>query len=457
MENNYNLEPRSQWSSPMRYFIVTLGAIVGIGNIIQFPYLVTQYGGLFLVLFIFFEIFISVPLLFCELIIGRRGKQDPVGSISLLSMEANANPFWKNIGWLCFLVSVLTLGYYSVQSSFPLAYLLGLFNVISIYGADEPVKIAVHGDVMTQFYPLEFCFILFLIATMLVIVRGINRGLETISLIFVPMYFIILFVLAIYISSTGYFLNSFKILINMHSTYSFVTILFAAMTYALYRLNIGMGIMIVYGSYLPYTTSFGKTTLWIVFFDILTSIAAFFIIYPLMLQSNFFMQNLNNHNIIYIFSGVQYGFVIAALFFFAAILAAWTCTIALAETAVVTLVGCFHISRLRAVIIVTVVALAVGTFAALSHTTWVDVMLTNSLGVKGITKNITGNILTPLSAILIAIFAGWIMKRNVSSAELRFNPIIYNLWRFIIRYIAPVFIFAVVLGTMLVVFIPTLI
>ena len=99
-----NVSPRSQWSSPASYLLVTIGAIVGLGNIIQFPYLISQYGGLFILLFIFFEIMVSIPLLFAELIIGRRGKQNPVGSIDILAMESGRSRRWRYIGWLCFFV-----------------------------------------------------------------------------------------------------------------------------------------------------------------------------------------------------------------------------------------------------------------------------------------------------------------------------------------------------------------
>src|SRR6185295_4702959 len=159
---NLNPQFRSQWSSATSYLLVTLGAIVGLGNIIQFPYLVTKYGGLFFIFFIICEILISVPLLFAELLIGRRGKQNPVGSIALLSLESNGSRHWQKLGWLSVCVCFFILSYYSVNASFPLAYFLGSINVISLYGADEPSTIAVHGNLLTQFWPIEICFILYL-------------------------------------------------------------------------------------------------------------------------------------------------------------------------------------------------------------------------------------------------------------------------------------------------------
>lgn len=447
---NYNHQERSQWRSTTSYLLVMLGAIIGLGNIIQFPYLISQYGGLFIFFYIFFEVAVSIPLLFAELIIGRRGKQNPVGSIGVLTMESGANRHWRKVGWLCAIISFLTLSYYTVQAAFPLSYFFGSLNVISIYGSDEPVPVAVHGDLMTQFLPLEIFFLLFLFATILVIVRGINRGLEMISWISVPAFSLILIVLAIYTSVQGAFLSSIYKLFEIHPDQSVLTVMLAAMTYAFFKLNVGMGSMIVYGSYLPYSTSFRRTTLLIVIFDAIISILSYFIIYPLMLASqSSFIENLTNHNVIYLFSDIPHGFVVAALFFLAAVLAAWTSTIAMAETVAVTLIERFGITRLRAAIIVFIGAALVGSFAAATHTVWMHVMLTDQIHLQGITRAITSEILVPISAILIAIFAGWVVKREISSNELGFSRPIYRSWLFLIKYIAPLCIVLVLLMTLL--------
>ena len=89
--------PRSQWRSFNSYVLVTTGAIVGLGNVFQFPFLVNKYGGLFLLFYFACQLFIALPLLFAELLIGRRGKQSPPGCFTLLAMECNANPHWRGV------------------------------------------------------------------------------------------------------------------------------------------------------------------------------------------------------------------------------------------------------------------------------------------------------------------------------------------------------------------------
>src|SRR6185295_15975276 len=119
------------------------------------------------------------------------------------------------------------------NASFPLAYFLGSINVISLYGADEPSTIAVHGNLLTQFWPIEICFILYLFATMVVIYRGINRGLESISKIIVPTYYVVLFILAVYTCYHGNFMQSLAVLFDMTPNAPILTVLFAAMSFAL--------------------------------------------------------------------------------------------------------------------------------------------------------------------------------------------------------------------------------
>ena len=318
--------------------------------------------------------------------------------------------------------------------------------MISLFGADEPTTVALHTDVMTHFASIEIFFLLFLVATILVTARGINRGLEKISWIVVPTYFFILLGLAIYTCTHSAFSHSVEVLFSKHPDQSFLTVMTAAMIYVFFKLIVFMVIMIFYGSYLPYSANFRRSTLLIVLFDALISLLSYFIIYPLMLQSNAFIYNLTNHNIIYLFSGVPNGFIIAALFFLAAVMAAWMCTIAMAETVVVTLIERFGIPRVQASIVVFIGAAIIGSFAALTHTEWMHVMINPYISLQGIIKNVTGNLLIPVSAILIAIFIGWIVNKKVTESELEFNPVLYRIWSFLVKIIAPLLIIAAIIS-----------
>lgn len=448
MSMSTNQFERSQWRSATSYILVTIGAVVGLGNMIQFPYFVAQYGGLFVLFYILCELFISIPLFLSELMIGFRGKQNPVGSMGLISLEADASRHWRKAGWLCVGIAFLTLGYYTVQAAFPLGYLLSSIRNLFVYGASEPMAIAVNDNLMTQFMPLELFFILFLLSTMFVIFRGINRGLEAISFIVVPTYFIILLCLATYACVSGNFAESLGALTDVTPDYSVLTVLFAAMGYAFFKLNVGMGTMIVYGSYLPFSASLGRSTAIVVLFDALISLLSYFVIYPLMLYSHNFMGSLNNHTVMYVFTEVPNGILVATLFFLATVLAAWTSTIAMAETVAVTLIERFGLTRRLATCWVFLGALLIGTFAALTYTEWVNVMLLQSISLEAITRKVTNYVLTPIAALLIAFFVGWAVNTRITQSSLEFANGLYRVWLFLIRYVVPVAIFIVALGAL---------
>lgn len=446
-----NLQPRSKWTSFSSYVLVTTGSIVGLSNFFQFPFLVTQYGGLFFFFFVLCLLLVSFPLLLAELLIGRRGEQNPVGSMTLLAMESNASLKWGKLGWLSFIIVFLTLCYYTVSAAFPMGYFLSSVRELVEQVTGPNFSTSLSGDVMTSFYQLETCYLLFLIFAMMVVYRGINRGLETISCITVPLYCIILMVLALYIATQGYFSASLANLLHIHNEAPLKEVFFAALALALLNYNVGMGIMIVYGSYLPYHVRLNTTTLIVVFIDVMVSLMAYFIVYPLMLMSRPDGSTiaLANNTIITIFSSVPHGLLIAFFFFLAVVLAAWTPIIAMLETMVITVVERFHMSRFRACTMILISASVVGTLVVALNMTWADQVIIAGYHGFGFLKTITMSIVAPVSAILYTIFAGWVIKRSISEGELRFKPIFYSLWRFLVRYVAPVLIVVAILAVTL--------
>lgn len=438
--------PRAQWSSYSSYVLVTTGSIVGLGNIFNFPFLVAKYGGIFVLFYILSSLFIAIPAMFAELLIGRRGKQNPVGAISIVAMESKATRYWRLIGWLCFVILFLTLSYYTVAVSMPLSYLIDNIGMLVNHRSTQ-FNTTDYVSISSHFFLLEICFLVFLLITMAVIVRGINRGLEGISWITVPTYFIILFLLVVYSAIYGDFWGAIKYVFQAPSEQPILPIAFAALMYAFFTLNIGMGSLMVYGSYLPYDVPLAQSTIIIVCLDALAAFLAYFTIFPLMLQSHSISQTetLSYQNIMTLFTGVPYGTVIATLFFLAAVIAAWTPTIAMAESATLTLIERFGISRLKGSILIAIGAIIVGTIVVLSYTKWPDVHMFSQWTIAGFIQNFASDIATPISAFLIAIFTGWVVKRSITESELEFYPFVYQLWRFSIRYLAPMVILIILL------------
>lgn len=424
--NTANIPQKAQWSSFTHYVLVTTGAVVGLGNIFQFPYYVSKYGGAFVLCYIIFEVLIGVPLLLAEIIIGRRGKQNPVGAISILAMETNANKNWRWIGWLCFTILFLTLTYYSVNSAFPLAYFTSLVND-SLHISPSINLWSLSSTFAASPVELGAYFLIFLLATLAVVVVGINRGLERISSLVVPLYITLFFGLAIYACSIGNFKAAVAYLFSFNPQHFTVEMIFAALTYAFFKLNIGMGCMIVYGSYLPLTTPLGRSTFVVLCLDGLVSLLAYFSIYSLLFFNNtqLLTTELTYHLMPNIFFSVPNGVLLAILFFLATTLAAWMPTIALAESVAVIIIERLGINRAKATSLIGIGAVLLGSILILS------------LNFHSYIQNLSVKILTPLSAVMIAIFTGWFLTKQITFNELKFNAFICKMWLFLVRYAVP--------------------
>jgi NSS family neurotransmitter:Na+ symporter len=435
---SYENQPRPYWSSMTSYLLVTAGAIVGLGNLIYFPLYVYKFGGLFILLFILCELLVSVPILLAELVIGRRGKQNPVGSFSILALESGASQGWRWLGWLSFIILFLTLADYMVSIASPVAYFSDILHDFLSKNFRYDFAYLEHSHFIDHFFFLEICFLAFLFITMLVILRGINRGLETISKITVPLYFFILLGLAIYSCFTGDFKQALNFLFTMKPSESFATVFFVALAYAFFKLNVGMGCMIVYGSYLPYSVPIGRSTFIIVCFDAVISLLSYFVIYPLFVASNEISGAHPFREILFFFSHAPNGDIIALFFFLAIIIAAWTPTIAIAEAATVTLIERFNLSRRVATLLVFTGAAFVGTAIVLSRNVLADFLVFNYWTIKEFISGLTNNILIPISAFLTSVFAGWIITRKITFHELDFRSVSYTIWRFFVRIVAPI-------------------
>lgn len=426
---NNIFKQRAQWDSNFDYLIVTIGSVIGLGNIFQFPFFVAKFGPMFILVYLLCELLISLPIIISEFFIGRRGKQNPVGAISLLALESGANYRWRWIGWICFTILVLSLGYYCLNVSVYLSSLMGL------------TRVKFHmAEFLTSYSPSTslsvISFLSFLALAMLVVARGVNRGLEKISRIVVPAFFMIFLMLAIYACAVGNFKNALLYLVAFTQPIT-PQLLLTALTFAFFKLNTAMGTMIVYGSYLPATTRIGKSTLIIAGFDLLGSLLSYFIIFPLLLSHENPTQ-LAQHTVESFLNTIMQvpgGAWFAAFFLLATIFAAWMPAIAFGESAVVTLIERGYLKRINATVIITLLALLVGLLIIFATP-----LLPEGWSFGEMVQELASQILMPISAFLLAIFVGWKLKKEVAQTELDFSPMLFHIWRFLVRYIAPIFI-----------------
>ena len=166
-----------EWSSRFAYILAATGSAVGLGNIWKFPYITGENGGgAFVLVYLGCVIAIGIPIMMAETLMGRRGRQSPINTLTTLSAEAGANKNWHFLGWMGVTAGVLILSYYSVIAGWAIAYVFKA--IFGGFSSDTVVIKQVFDDLIASPGQLVFWHTIFMIATMSVVMRGVRGGLE---------------------------------------------------------------------------------------------------------------------------------------------------------------------------------------------------------------------------------------------------------------------------------------
>jgi NSS family neurotransmitter:Na+ symporter len=226
-----------------------------------------------------------------------------------------------------------------------------------------------------------------------------------------------------------------------------------AMGHAFFTLSLGMGAIMIYGSYLPENTSIARTSIIISVADTLVALLAGLAIFPIVFSFPELTPGagpgLIFQTLPLAFANMPGGLIFGTLFFILIVVAAWTSSISLIEPAVAWLIENRGMTRVKAAVWCGIATWLVGIATVLSFSHWafdfnfLGVVKHN--GVFDILDILTANIMLPVGGLFIAIFAGWMMKEKHSKEELGLKHS-YILWQFLIKYIAPVLVIVVILN-----------
>jgi NSS family neurotransmitter:Na+ symporter len=441
---------REHWSSRLGFILAATGAAVGLGNIWKFPYMAGDNGGsAFVLVYLICVAFIGIPLMLAEMIIGRRGQQNPVNSLQTLALEANRSPAWSIVGWLGAVTLLLVLSFYSVVAGWSIAYMfrawMGTFNHLDVAAINT-----LWENFLADPWQLMFWHALFMILTMWVVERGVESGLEKASEIMMPALFLVLIVLVVYAYFNGDFQSGFNFLFSFKLQKVSPQVVISAMGHAFFTLAIGAGCMLVYGSYLTRDVRLGGAVITIVILDVLVAILAGLAIFPIVFAYHLTPESgpgLMFQILPIAFAKMVGGQLFGGLFFVLLLFAAWTSSISIAEPLVILLTERHGFSRLNAAIIVGLVAWLLGLGSLLSFNVWQNFKVFNHWNVFGAITDVATNILLPLGGLGYAIFAGWVMKPEIAAQELKIRPWLFRIWLFLVRYVVPLAIIIIMLDT----------
>jgi NSS family neurotransmitter:Na+ symporter len=441
---------REHWSSRLGFVLAATGAAVGLGNIWKFPYMAGANGGsAFVLIYLICVALIGIPLMLAEMIIGRRGQENPINSLKKLALEAHKSTRWQLVGWLGALTLLLVLSFYSVVAGWSLAYMFRAWTGAFTNLNDAGINLLWQNFLQSP-WQLMFWHALFMVMTMWVVERGVQAGLEKASKIMMPALFLILLVLDIYAFYNGDFAAGYHFLFSFKLQKISPEIVISAMGHAFFTLAIGAGCMLVYGSYLTRNTKLGSAVLTIVILDVMVAVLAGLAIFPLVFKHHLVPEGgpgLMFQVLPIAFSKMVAGQFFGGMFFVLLLFAAWTSSISIAEPLVILLTERHGFKRLTASIIVGLIAWFLGLASLLSFNVWQNFKFFHHWTVFDAITDLATNLLLPLGGLGFALFAGWVISPKVSAEELQAKSFLFKTWLFLVRYIAPIGIALVILNS----------
>lgn len=444
-----SLQPRSLWRSRFGFIMVTAGAAVGLGNIWKFPYMAgNNGGGVFVIAYLVFVALIGIPAMIAELLLGRRGRQNPVNTLAILAREAKQPRAWQQVGWLGCLTLLMVLSFYSVVAGWSIAYINYAIQGLFVGATPEQI-VDIWNALLDSPLELTLWHTIFMALTMIVVAFGVNKGIENSSRFMMPALFLILIFLVVYAGVNGDFKAGFNFLFAFKPQDLTSKAVIDALGQAFFSLATGAGAILIYGSYLSKDTNLVGTVLIISFLNVLVAIFAGLAIFPIVFAHNLPPESGPGlmFNILPIaFSHMPGSMMISLLFFILLLFAAWTSSISMGEPLVALMQERWHIPRIRGSFYVGALAWVFGLMSVLSFNLWSHVKILDRWGLFEVLTDLPTNIFLPIGAFMFCIFTGWVMKKHDVREEFApESPFVYALFRLCIRYIAPIGILTVLL------------
>ncbi len=438
-----------QWSSRWAFVLAATGSAVGLGNIWRFPYVTGENGGgAFVLVYLLCVALIGLPVMIAEVLIGRRGRQSPMNTLRTLAEEEGKSLHWRFLGWMGVLAGFAILSFYSVVAGWTLAYVFRLGAGMFESASAESVAI-VFDQLVADPERLLAWHTVFLVMSTVVVSRGVKSGLEKAVRILMPALFLLLVVMVGYAMGQGMFTEGLKYLFEPDFSKLTASGVLEAMGQAFFSLSLGMGAIMIYGSYLSSHASIVRTSVTIGVMDTLVAVLAGLAIFPIVFA--FGLEPQGGPGLIFktlpiAFGRMPGGEFFGVLFFVLLVFAAWTSAISLLEPIVAWMVENHGLNRVKASAYAGMVAWLLGIGSLLSLNAWSDYTVFGRT-FFGLVEFLTADIMLPLGGVLIGVFAGWQMSRQSTMDELGLGDgFLYNAWRFLVRYVTPVGITLVLLN-----------
>ncbi len=430
-------EKRGSFSGGLGFVLAAAGSAVGLGNLWRFPYLAAQYGGgIFIAVYLVLVVTFGYSLLVLEIGMGRKTKKSSISAFKKLDKRFSV------FGYLSMSVPMIILPYYCVIGGWVIKYMMVYFTgQYSAAAADGYFS----GFIGQTWSPLVM-FLMFLGATTIIVLAGVEKGVERVSKFLMPILLIITIGISIFIVTIPGSWEGIKYyILPDFSKFSIKTVC-AAMGQMFFSMSIAMGIMVSYGSYVKDDVDIGKSVGHIEIFDTAIALLAGFMIVPAVyvfsgeagLASG--GPGLMFMTLPKVFESMPMGTVIGAAFFVLVFFAALTSSISIMEAIVSNLMDRYKISRLKAVLIIVVISLVLGVAASMGNGAWSHITILN-MDFLTFFDYLSNSVLMPIVALGTCIMIGWSVGTKVIEEEVTKNGEKMSrvkVFRVMIKYLAPI-------------------
>jgi len=435
------------WSSRLAFILAAVGSSVGLGNFWRFPYETGENGGsAFVLIYLIAVVFVGMPILLSELFIGRRGGGSAVASVRALAKEAGASQLWAAAGWAGMISAFLVLSFYSVIAGWIISY-IPLFIGGGLKGASPDAVGEAFTGLLADPARMAAYHAVFYGMTVFIVARGLKGGIELAVEILMPAFFVMLVIVTAAACVIGDAGAAAKFLLTPDFSKIDGDVVAAAVGQAFFSIGLGTAIMYAYGSYMTQDVHVPRSSLIIAASDTLVALIAGFAIFPLVFA--FGLDPTAGPGLLFVtlpiaFSQMPFGMVLGAVFFFLALFAAVTSSISLLEAVTSWAEERTGLGRAPVAVGLGLLGYVVGlgsvfSFNILSDFHPLDIIpLFKGMGVLDVLDTITSRVFMPLSGLLTALFAGWVVAAHISRDELRFpGGAMFAFWRFLVRFVCP--------------------
>lgn len=426
------------------------GSVVGLGNIWRFPYLAGENGGAaFILVYIIICFLISVPIMISELSIGRAGQSNAVNSFRKIAPGTK----WEYAGLLGVIASVVMISFYSVVAGWSLEFLKeSLFNGFADRSSVE-IREGLTSFINSGWRPVMWT-VVFIITTCIVVLSGIEKGIERYSKIMMPLIVLILLGMFFYSFTMSGFQEGVSFLLKPDFSKITPSVILQALGQSFFSLSLGMGAMITYGSYVKKETNLGQLASTVSLMDMSVAILSGLAIFPAVFSMG--INPTSGPDLVFItlpgvFNQMPGGYFISIVFFFLLFMAAITSSVSMVEVITAYMKEEFKIKRRWGIFITACIALCTGTLSALSQVEGSHLKIFG-MNFFDFFDNLSATYLLPIGGFLTVIFVGWFLNKDIFKKEVTSNgryeakalPVI----RFLIKFVAPVVIILLFLNLM---------